>query len=57
MLELMEVVLHSTLLKTIGWVREKLNFEVEVDEEFLSGTISYTNPNYDFLGNQLITTW
>ena len=32
---------------------KKLNFEVEVDEESLSGTISYTNPNYDFLGNSI----
>ncbi len=38
-----------------NWLGEgkKLNFEVEVDEESLSGTISYTNPNYDFLGNSI----
>ena len=24
---------------------------MELDQESLRGTISYTNPNYDFLGN------
>ncbi len=30
-----------------------LNFEVEVDEESLGGTINYTNPNYNFSGNSI----
>ena len=32
---------------------KKLNFEVEVDEESLSGQINYSNPNYDFYGNSI----
>ena len=32
---------------------KKLNFEIEVDEESLSGQINYSNPNYDFLGNSI----
>ena len=28
-------------------------FEIEVDEETLEGTFSFTDPNYDFLGNSL----
>ena len=31
----------------------KLNFEIEVDQESLIGNISYANPNYDFLGNSI----
>ena len=30
-----------------------LNFEVEVDEESLAGTLNYTIPNYNFSGNSL----
>ncbi len=30
-----------------------LNFEVEVDEESLGGTLNYTIPNYNFSGNSL----
>ena len=32
---------------------KKLDFEIEVDEESLSGQINYSNPNYDFLGNSI----
>ena len=32
---------------------KKLDFEIEVDEESLSGQINYANPNYDFLGNSI----
>ena len=32
---------------------KQLDFEVEVDEESLAGTLNYVNPNYDFLGNSL----
>ncbi len=31
----------------------KLNFELDVDEESLGGTLNYTQPNYNFLGNSL----
>ncbi len=31
----------------------RLNFEIEVDQESLIGNISYANPNYDFLGNSI----
>ena len=38
-----------------NWLGEgkQLGFDVEVDKESLSGTFSYNNPNYDFLGNSL----
>ena len=38
-----------------NWLGEgkKLDFNLEVDEESLSGKINYTNPNYDFLGNSI----
>jgi len=32
---------------------KKLGFDLEVDEESLSGQLSYTDPNYDFLGNAI----
>ncbi len=32
---------------------KKLGFDIEVDEESLSGQLSYTDPNYDFLGNEI----
>ena len=32
---------------------KKVGFEIEVDQESLAGTLSYTNPNYNFLGNSL----
>ena len=38
-----------------NWLGEgkKVGFEIEVDEESLAGTINYSNPNYDFYGNDL----
>ena len=32
---------------------KQLGFDLEVDKESLSGTFSYLNPNYDFLGNSI----
>ena len=39
-----------------NWMGEgkKINFEMEVDTESLSGTFNYLDPNYDFLVTQLI---
>lgn len=38
-----------------NWLGEgkKLNFEVDVDEESLRGVVSYSDPNYNFLGNSV----
>ena len=38
-----------------NWLGEgkNLNFEVEYDKESLAGTVNFTNPNYDFLGNAI----
>jgi len=38
-----------------NWLGEgkKLNFNISTDSESLSGTINYTDPNYNFLGNSL----
>ena len=38
-----------------NWLGEGKNvaFEIEVDQETLEGTFSFTDPNYDFLGNSL----
>ena len=38
-----------------NWLGEgkKVSFDIILDEESLSGTINYSNPNYDFLGNSL----
>ena len=38
-----------------NWLGEgkKVNFELEVDAESLSGTFNYLDPNYDFLGNSI----
>ncbi len=38
-----------------NWLGEgkRVGFEIEVDEEKLAGTINYSNPNYDFYGNDL----
>ena len=38
-----------------NWLGEgkKLNFNISVDAESLSGVINYTNPNYNFMGNSL----
>ena len=42
-------------IKENNWLGEgkKIGFDMELDQESLRGTISYTNPNYDFLGNSL----
>ena len=32
---------------------QKLNFELEIDQESLGGTINYTDPNYNFFGNSI----
>ena len=41
-------------IKEGNWMGEGKNvgFDIEVDSESLSGTLSYNDPNYDFLGNQ-----
>ena len=31
----------------------KVDFEIEVDQESLSGTLAFSNPNYNYLGNSL----
>ena len=38
-----------------NWLGEgkKLDFDVEVDQESIGGTLAFTNPNYNFLGNSL----
>jgi len=38
-----------------NWLGEgkAVGFDIEVDAESLSGTVSYSDPNYDFLGNSL----
>ena len=38
-----------------NWLGEgkKLDFNISVDAESLSGVINYTNPNYNFMGNSL----
>jgi outer membrane protein insertion porin family len=38
-----------------NWLGEgkAIGFDIEVDAESLSGTVSYSDPNYDFLGNSL----
>ena len=38
-----------------NWLGEgkKLDFNISTDSESLSGTINYTDPNYNFLGNSL----
>ncbi len=38
-----------------NWLGEgkKLDFNIATDSESLSGTINFTNPNYNFLGNSL----
>ncbi len=42
-------------VKENNWLGEgkKVSFDIVLDEESLSGTINYSNPNYDFLGNSL----
>tara|TARA_Y100000768_G_scaffold388236_1_gene382941 strand:+ start:5983 stop:8220 length:2238 start_codon:yes stop_codon:yes gene_type:complete len=38
-----------------NWLGEgkRVDFEIEVDTESLSGTLNYSDPNYDFLGNAI----
>ncbi len=38
-----------------NWLGEgkKLNFEIDVDEESLRGLVSFSDPNYNFLGNSI----
>ena len=38
-----------------NWLGEgkRVGFDLEIDEESLAGQLSYSNPNYDFLGNSL----
>jgi outer membrane protein insertion porin family len=38
-----------------NWLGEgkKLNFEIDVDQESLRGVVSYSDPNYNFLGNSI----
>mgnify|MGYP001162393592 CR=1 FL=1 len=42
-------------IKENNWLGEGkiVQFNIELDEEQLKGTIAYKNPNYDFLGNSL----
>ena len=42
-------------IKAGNWMGEGKNvgFDIEVDSESLSGTLSYNDPNYDFLGNSI----
>jgi len=42
-------------IKENNWLGQGKNigFEVDISQESLRGTISYTNPNYDLLGNAL----
>ena len=38
-----------------NWLGEgkKIGFQLDIDKESLRGTLSYTDPNYDFLGNAI----
>ncbi len=42
-------------IKENNWLGEgkRVGFDVDLDQDSLSGTITYTDPNYDFLGNSL----
>ena len=42
-------------IKENNWLGEGKNvgFDIQVDQESLTGTINYTDPNYDFLGNSI----
>ena len=42
-------------IKEANWLGEgkTIGFDIEVDAESLSGTLSYVDPNYNFLGNSL----
>ena len=43
------------IVKENNWLGKgnNVSFDIDVSEESLKGTLSYTNPNYDFLGNAL----
>jgi len=45
-------------IKENNWLGEgkKLGFDIEVTQESLRGTLDFTNPNYDLLGNSLSYT-
>ena len=50
----MVVHLHLALKKIIGQGKgTTLGFDLEVDQESLSGTFNYSDPNYNFLGNSI----
>jgi outer membrane protein insertion porin family len=42
-------------IKENNWLGEGkgVSFDIEIDQEAVAGTLSYSNPNYDFLGNSL----
>jgi outer membrane protein insertion porin family len=42
-------------IKENNWLGEgkSVSFNIEVDAESLSGTLAYSDPNYDFLGNSI----
>ncbi len=42
-------------IKENNWLGEgkAVGFEIELDEETLVGSLTYSNPNYDFLGNSV----
>ena len=42
-------------VKESNWLGsgKSVSFDVEVDDESLTGVVKYTDPNYDFLGNSL----
>ena len=42
-------------IKENNWLGEgkTVGFDIQIDEESLAGTLRFTNPNYDFLGNSL----
>ncbi len=45
----------SMSVKENNWLGEgkQVGFEISIDAESLKGTLDFTNPNYDFLGNSL----
>ena len=32
---------------------ERVDFQIEVDQESIGGTLNFSDPNYDFLGNSI----
>ena len=45
----------AVMITENNWLGEgkNISFDVDVSEESLRGTLNYTDPNYDFLGNSL----